>query len=361
MHLRDTILTVLTICQFISPLNAAYYSQFSMQKLEHNPCYQNGRPVHCIPDFINAAFGKPVIASSTCGQYRPSRYCSIREQPNGVIKEWCDVCDSTVLSQSHPASLLTDLNNPQNLTCWVSEPSSDYPNNVTLTLSLGKKFEITYVSLQFCYQLADSMAIYKSMDYGKTWIPFQYYSSECWKFYGKRPNAAIQRNNEQEAICTRASSSPLATRVAFATLEGRPSAFQFAHSPILQDWVTATDIKIVFNRLNPNQAELYGLTNEVGVNATNLERIQTRYFYSLSDVAVGGRCKCNGHASRCIYDSMGNYVCDCQHNTAGSECERCKLFHFDRPWARGTIENANACVGNTIIPYYTSTEYKLIE
>lgn len=49
----------------------------------------------------------------------------------------------------------------------------DYPNNVTLTLSLGKKYEITYVSLQFCNQRPDSMAIYKSMDFGKTWLPFQ--------------------------------------------------------------------------------------------------------------------------------------------------------------------------------------------
>ena len=114
-----------------------------------------------------------------------------------MVKEVCDICDATVRSQAHPASLLTDLNNSQNLTCWVSQPTTEYPHNVTLTLSLGKKFEITYVSLQFCNRIADSMVIYKSMDFGRTWIPFQYYSTQCWKMYGKLPNAVIKRSNEQ--------------------------------------------------------------------------------------------------------------------------------------------------------------------
>ena len=40
---------------------------------------------------------------------------------------------------------------------------------MTLTLSLGKKFELTYISLQFCNQKPHSLAIYKSMDHGKSW------------------------------------------------------------------------------------------------------------------------------------------------------------------------------------------------
>ncbi|CAF1682974.1 unnamed protein product, partial [Adineta ricciae] len=40
----------------------------------------------------------------------------------------------------------------------------------------------------------------------------------------------------------------------------------------------------------------------------------------------------------------GRLVCDCKHNTAGDECERCKDFHYDRPWARATQRDANECV-----------------
>jgi netrin receptor unc-5 len=73
------------------------------------------------------------------------------------------------------------------------------------------------------------------------------------------------------------SSSISETRIAFSTLEGRPSAYEFDTSPVLQDWVTATDIKIVL-----------------------LSTRKENSFYSIADFAVGGRCKCNGHASKCI-------------------------------------------------------------
>lgn len=52
---------------------SAYFSEFSMKEPDNDPCYDiNGRPIRCIPDFINAAFGKPVVASSTCGTKGPS-------------------------------------------------------------------------------------------------------------------------------------------------------------------------------------------------------------------------------------------------------------------------------------------------
>ena len=37
-------------------------------------------------------------------------------------------------------------------------------------------------------------------------------------------------------------------------------------------------------------------------------------------------------------------TCNCKHNTAGQECEKCKPFHFDRPWGRATSHSANECV-----------------
>ena len=120
-----------------------------------DPCYDQengGRARRCAPHFVNAAFGREIQASSTCGEAGPSRYCV----PSGTTwrtsssssSSSCHVCDASDAKLSHPASHLTDLNNPNNVTCWMSEPAPPAANNnVSLTLSLGKKFEVWLVAL----------------------------------------------------------------------------------------------------------------------------------------------------------------------------------------------------------------------
>ncbi|XP_010219725.1 PREDICTED: netrin-1-like [Tinamus guttatus] len=316
-------------------------SMFAVQTAQPDPCYdEHGLPRRCIPDFVNSAFGKEVKVSSTCGK-PPSRYCVVTEKGEEQLRS-CHLCNASDPKRAHPPSFLTDLNNPHNLTCWQSDSYVQYPHNVTLTLSLGKKFEVTYVSLQFCSPRPESMAIYKSMDYGKTWVPFQFYSTQCRKMYNKPSRATITKQNEQEAICTDSHTDmrPLSGGlIAFSTLDGRPTAHDFDNSPVLQDWVTATDIKVTFSRLHT-----FGDENE-----DDSELARDSYFYAVSDLQVGGRCKCNGHASRCVRDRDDNLVCDCKHNTAGPECDRCKPFHYDRPWQRATAREANECVGEWLL------------
>lgn len=323
------------------PLSGGYHgvSMFAVQTAQPDPCYdEHGLPRRCIPDFVNSAFGKEVKVSSTCGK-PPSRYCVVTEKGEEQVRT-CHLCNASDPKRAHPPSFLTDLNNPHNLTCWQSDSYVQYPHNVTLTLSLGKKFEVTYVSLQFCSPRPESMAIHKSMDYGKTWVPFQFYSTQCRKMYNKPSRAAITKQNEQEAVCTDSHTDvrPLSGGlIAFSTLDGRPTAHDFDNSPVLQDWVTATDIRVTFSRLHT-----FGDESE-----DDSELARDSYFYAVSDLQVGGRCKCNGHASRCVRDRDDSLVCDCKHNTAGPECDRCKPFHYDRPWQRATAREANECVGES--------------
>ncbi|XP_074604562.1 netrin-A [Brevipalpus obovatus] len=376
-----TILIILPSSQFSAILAASstsYQWNFGSSQISQiDPCYdENGNPRRCIPDFVNAAFGKRVEVSSECGS-PPSRYCIA---PSSIVEtddrkadrssaSRCQMCDETDPNLRHPSSYLTDLHNPSNTTCWISSPFSDPLENVTLTLSLGKKYELTYISLQFCSQKPDSMAIHKSLDYGETWHPFQYYSSDCAKVYGRSTRIPITKGNEQEPLCTESvSEANLGGRVAFSTLESRPSAYDFDNSPVLQDWVTATDIRIVFNRVNgrplptgqqieinptvnsnepsPTPFDPYSGTIDNDTDTSNLlmaHKPADSFYYAASDLAIGGRCKCNGHASKCITNSDGDLVCDCKHNTAGPDCERCKPFHFDRPWARATAHDAHEC------------------
>ncbi|XP_018590458.1 netrin 2 [Scleropages formosus] len=317
---------------------------FASQQSPPDPCYDdNGAARRCIPEFINAAFGKDVQVSSTCGR-PPSRSCSIVEREERPTVRTCQICDASDPRRAHPASYLTDLNSAHNLTCWQSENLHISPHNVTLTLSLGKKFEITYVSLQFCSPRPESLAIYKSMDYGKSWIPYQFYSSQCRRMYNRPNKAVITKQNEQEALCTDGHTDlyPLSGGlIAFSTLDGRPSGKDFDNSPVLQDWVTVTDIRVVFSRPQ--------LPRELGVGGREEDPVgqstpMPAYFYAVGDFQVGGRCKCNGHASRCLKDKEGKLVCDCKHNTEGPECDRCKPFHYDRPWQRATAREANECL-----------------
>ncbi|XP_049542871.1 netrin-B-like [Anopheles darlingi] len=376
----------------------------------NDPCYDEDRPRRCMPDFVNAAFGVPIEASSVCGHEQPARFCDQRATGSGsdlatgigassapstligpgrtgatqeaTTTLACEICDASEPTKRYLPGALTDVHNSNNVTCWRSEPRSGSldagPDNVTLTLSLGKKFELTYVSLSFCpYALRpDSMAIYKSADYGKNWLPFQFYSSQCRKLYGRPTKAQISLSNEQEARCVDHNRYSVdgvqGSRIAFSTLEGRPSAPDFDNSVILQDWVTATDIRVIFHRLQApsgggggggggqfpagskhQSTELSGgKFGGVAKKASDFLPVASRELpsgsgvltYALSDFAVGGRCKCNGHASRCIKSPAdGKLECDCKHNTAGRDCERCKPFYFDRPWARGTVRDANEC------------------
>ncbi|XP_023674926.1 netrin 2 [Paramormyrops kingsleyae] len=323
---------------------ASSSNPFAIQQSPADPCYdENGAARRCIPEFINAAFGKEVQVSGTCGR-PPSRSCSVVEREEKPAVRTCQICDAADPRRAHPASYLTDLNSAHNLTCWQSENLHTSPHNVTLTLSLGKKFEITYVSLQFCSPRPESLAIFKSMDYGKTWTPYQFYSSQCRRMYSRPNKAAITKQNEQEALCTDGHTDlhPLSGGlIAFSTLDGRPSGKDFDNSPVLQDWVTLTDIRVVFSRPQLPR-DLAGAGREEDPSAPSSP--MPTYFYAVGDFQVGGRCKCNGHASRCLKDKEGKLVCDCKHNTEGPECDRCKPFHYDRPWQRATAREANECL-----------------
>ncbi|XP_039499116.1 netrin-A isoform X1 [Drosophila santomea] len=344
--------------------NDVLLKMFPQQAPPDDPCYNKAHePRTCIPDFVNAAYDAPVVASSTCGSSGAQRYCEYQDHDRS-----CHTCDMADPLRSFPARSLTDLNNSNNVTCWRSEPVTGSGDNVTLTLSLGKKFELTYVILQLCPHAPrpDSMVIYKSTDHGLSWQPFQFFSSQCRRLFGRPARQSTGRHNEHEARCSDVT-RPLVSRIAFSTLEGRPSARDLDSSPVLQDWVTATDIRVVFHRLQrPDPQALlsleaggasdlasgkYSVPLANGPAGNNIESnlggdVTTSgggLHYAISDFSVGGRCKCNGHASKCSTDGSGQLNCECSHNTAGRDCERCKPFHFDRPWARATAKEANEC------------------
>ncbi|XP_035684796.1 laminin subunit gamma-1-like isoform X3 [Branchiostoma floridae] len=301
---------------------------------------RQGRAQRCMPEFENAAFNKLVVATNTCGD-PPIEYC-LQTGVTGVTKS-CHMCDSSNPRLTHPPRYLTDFNNDDNTTWWQSETmlqGVQYPNEVNITLSLGKSFDITYVRLKFHTSRPESFAIYKRTTEDGEWIPYQYYSGSCRSTFQKINRGVITNRDETEAICTDEFSdiSPLTGgNVAFSTLEGRPSAYNFDNSLTLQDFVTATDIRVTLNRINSFGDEVF-----------RDPKVLKSYYYAISDFAVGGRCKCNGHAASCEANvntggGGARLICVCEHNTAGVDCDRCLPMFNDRPWGRATASDSHEC------------------
>jgi len=334
---------------------------FREEKNEGSPCYKYledstedlTRPVRCSPPFKNVVAGKPVKVTPmdmTCGTARPTTYCT----QTGSYRRECEECDAYIPEKAHNAEYLTDIHSDNNQTWWQSVTMADnvHMNEVNLTINLKKAYDIVYVRLKFYSPRPESFAIYKKnrRDPHKDdpypdedWIPWQYYSATCRDTYGAADSPSIIQPRdgktkvmEDRALCSSEYSdlSPLTGgNVAFSTLEGRPSAFYFDITPELQQWVSATDIRVSLRRLNT-----FG--DEVFMDPTVLRS----YFYGITHLIVGGRCQCNGHSNVCIPDDKtGGTMCLCQHGTDGPNCESCLQDHWDRPWRRATTDNPWEC------------------
>lgn len=162
--MKNHILTILIITSCFAHLNgfdqqdededASMNGGKSPTAMNIDPCYDRltGLAQRCIPNFENVAYNRRVVASSTCGS-PPINYCiqngnkpassSSSSFNNG---KHCDKCDAKVSGSTREAKYLTDLEET-NTTCWVSgavyEPAQI--SNLTLDISFGKKYELTYI------------------------------------------------------------------------------------------------------------------------------------------------------------------------------------------------------------------------
>uniref|UniRef100_A0A8C4ZJ98 Vav 3 guanine nucleotide exchange factor b n=1 Tax=Gadus morhua TaxID=8049 RepID=A0A8C4ZJ98_GADMO len=273
----------------------------------------------------------------TCGD-PPETYCAL-ENPYMCNNE----CDASTEELAHPPELMFDFEGRNPTTFWQSTSWKKYPKplQVNLTLSWNKTIELTDdIILTFESGRPEQMVLEKSLDQGRTWTPYQFYATDCLDAFTMEPKTVneLTQRTLLDIICTEDYSRGYVWKndktvrfeikdrfalFAGPRLHNMASLYgQLDTTKTLRDFFTITDLRI--RLLKP-------ATGATMVDENNL----SRYFYAISDIKVQGRCKCNLHANTCVYDK-GRLGCECEHNTTGPDCSRCKRHYHGRAWSVGS-------------------------
>ena len=189
----------------------------------------------------------------------------------------------------------------------------------------------------------DVWILERSNDFGSTWSPWQYFAptkEDCVKFFGNSSLEPITRDDSVTCVTKFSKIVPLENgEITVKLVTDRPGASNFSMSPTLQAWSKATNIRLRFLRPKTTLEDL--------VEGTRRDKTVTRrYFYSLQDMNIGGRCVCNGHANVCnILDPQSPFTlyCKCQHNTCGAQCNQCCTGYTQKKWRPATVDDHFQC------------------
>ncbi|KJH49987.1 laminin EGF-like protein [Dictyocaulus viviparus] len=210
----------------------------------------------------------------------------------------------------------------------------------------------------------------KSLD-GVNYEPWQYYAisdAECMRQFGIPATAGVPRfERDDEVHCTSEYSkiTPLeGGEIHTSLINGRPGV----EKPSVELQVYGSNnYALNSNRLFPKIYRCVDLQKFTRARFVRLRLISPRtlnadlmiinqqthridksvtmrYFYSISDISIGGQCICYGHAESCPSDPVtGQFKCECRHNTCGESCNRCCPLFNQLPWKPGLNSHPNAC------------------
>ncbi|KAM9320217.1 laminin subunit beta-3 [Gastrophryne carolinensis] len=285
----------------------------------------------CYPTVGDLLLGRTnrLRASSTCGMEQPETYCT----PYGKTQLKCCRCDSRVpfTEVSHRVVNMVSPVGP--LRWWQSENDVD---SVFLQVDLDRKFQLSDVTLDFRSPRPAGMIIERSSDFGKTWQVYQYLAYDCASAFPHVRHGRPQQLND--VVCQQLHGNPThGGKMSFS-----PMAITFA-VPISKS----------------QQMQMLGEFTNLRIHFTQLTRLPPQVFrepsafYAVNEMRVHGSCLCYGHADRCVAgnlaekDPFGDIqvhdTCVCQHNTAGTNCERCADLYNDLPWRPADDKSPNAC------------------
>ncbi|KAG8010572.1 Netrin-G2 [Nibea albiflora] len=285
-------------------------------------------------DYMRIKVDPPGI---TCGN-PPERFCTL-ENPYLCSDE----CDASNPDLAHPPQLMQDRERNGLITYWQTVTWRRHPEPLlaNITMSWNKSLELTDdIQITFEYGRPTIMVMDKSMDHGRSWQPYQFYADDCMDAFNMPPRRVqdLSPTNITRVICTEQYSRWVGSkndknvkfevRARFAVfagprLQNMDSLYTRMESMKgLRDFFTFTNLRL--RLLRPALGGTY-------VQRDNL----LKYFYAISNIEVPARCKCNLHASQCLLQD-GNLQCQCEHNTTGQDCQRCRKGFKAKSWKAGS-------------------------
>ncbi|XP_048364494.1 laminin subunit alpha-3 [Sphaerodactylus townsendi] len=305
------------------------------------------------PPYFNLAETAHIWATATCGQDesgspRLELYCKLVGGPaaspagHTIQGQFCDYCNAADPNKAHPITNAVD-----GTESWWQSPSLSQGlkyDEINVTLDLGQFFHVAYILIKFANSpRPDLWILERSVDFGKTYIPWQFFAyskTDCWERFRKEANVRVRRDDD--VICTTEYSRivPLENgEIVISLVNGRPGANNFTHSTVLREFTKATNIRLHFLRTNTLLGHLIS-------KAQRDPTVTRRYYYSIKDISIGGQCACNGHADVCDAKSDQSpfrYQCVCQHYTCGETCDHCCVGYNQRRWHPATATSTNQC------------------
>ncbi|XP_060697090.1 netrin-G2-like isoform X18 [Chiloscyllium punctatum] len=286
----------------------------------------------------------------TCGN-PPERFCALGN-PYMCFSE----CDSSNPDLAHPPKLMFDQENNGPVTYWQSVTWSKYPEPLlaNITLSWNKSIQLTEnIVITFEAGRPTTMILEKSLNYGRTWQPYQYYAEDCMEAF--RMEAKNVRDlspvTALQVICTEDYSK-------WVGFENEKNLhFEVKERFAIFAGTLLQNMEALYKRMDINKGlrDFFTLTDlrirliKPATGGTFVQRkYLNTYFYAISNVEIMGRCKCNMHANSCHFKD-GNLMCECEHNTTGQDCGKCRKNYKAKSWRPGSYNpypmgTANSCV-----------------
>ncbi|XP_072286857.1 netrin-G2 isoform X6 [Pyxicephalus adspersus] len=288
----------------------------------------------------------------TCGD--PSEYFCTHENPYLCSDE----CDASTPDLAHPSSHMVDKDEEGLATYWQSVTWKRYPEPLVanITMSWNKTIELTDdIVVTFEYGRPTVMMLEKSLDYGRSWHPYQYYADDCIEAFGMTPKKVVNliASNITRVLCTEEYSRWAGSKKEKNVLFEVRERFAIFAGPDLRK------MENLYTRMESTKGlkDFFTLTNlrlrllRPALGGTYVQRDNLRkYFYAISNIEVTARCKCNLHANACNFRD-GALQCECEHNTTGQDCGRCKKSFRNRSWRSGSYTpiphgSPNACAAS---------------